>query len=186
MKRISKLLPVLAIAMAVASGCESTGSASGYVNNHGGLNAGARYTLSFPLYMYSQSLRSQSISFDQMALILSGNGTLIHNGSGTAKLSLFDSSNNILASQNFSYIVHDGIAIPTDSSALETWVYQYSGTAAFQVDLINISSTDDAGPGVSSLTLTAVYDGDEIASATTSWQRNVCTSFPCEFDMPIE
>jgi hypothetical protein len=186
MKRIFRTLPLLAIAMAAASGCESTGSTSIYLNNHGGLNGGVRYTLSVPLSMHSQSIRSQFISFDKIAVVLSGNGTFINNGSGTAVLSLMDSYNNILASRNFLYIVQDGIAIPADSSALEAWVHQYSGATAYQVDLMNIPSTDDAGPGISSMTMTAIYDGEALASSTTSWERNVCTLPPCYVDVPIE
>jgi hypothetical protein len=176
MKWTSRLL-VLAIALVIASGCEVHVDS----NNYGWFKGRVRVTV--PFFIRSAS---QSLSFDQISLLLSGNQTLANNGPGTATLSLYDSHNQIMASRNFAYIVQDGILIPSDYSAIEAWIGQYSGVSAYQVDLMNIPTTDDPGPGVSSMTMTAVYDGEELASSTTSWERNVCTLPPCYVDAPIE
>lgn len=180
MKRKSGFL-ALAIALVIASGCDVDLDS----NNYGRFEA--RVVGTIPFFMRSQSLKSQSLSFDQIAFVLSGNGTLANDGPGTATLSLYDSKNRIVASQNFGYLMQDGIAIPANVSALVAWVGQYPRASTYQVDLSSISTTDDAGPGVSSMTMTAIYDGEELASTTTSWQRNVCTLPPCYvLDVPSE
>ena len=107
-----------------------------------------------------------SFEAEQFVVVLEASGTSITNTSGQALVTLLDGS-TVIASRYFQYINNQGNITAADPAALESWANGYPNATELKFNVADLVDVPTANQ--SSLTATTVYNGEPVASATTSW-----------------
>lgn len=113
---------------------------------------------------------TQAVSYDQVVMALEASGgTQLLDGNGEAVVSLWSDAGTVIASSSFPYVVRSGMATLSSPQSVEAWAAQYPDASEIKVRLNSIPTMDALGGPTASLSATTVYQGDLMASATTSW-----------------
>jgi hypothetical protein len=138
----------------------------------------------------AEAMSTTSLDVSQLAVDITGYGTLVPDTAGTGTLILKQGA-TVIGSTSFAYVVLDSMAVAADPVAVNAWIAQYPSADGFDVELAHIP-TIDTDQGVAVLTMETVYGAEVISSTNTSWASSVPTCEPNGGDggwipeMPIE
>jgi hypothetical protein len=108
-----------------------------------------------------------AIDVSQMALELTGSNAQVLDGTGTGLVAI-TRDGVLLGQRSFAFVVQGGIAVAANPSEVNAWLAGYPDANGYDVSVTGLQSVAQH-EGQSTLTSNTIYDGDVVASASTSW-----------------